>query len=162
MGIRMQASKEVMELAGEAVREVSRMLGTVIGLGTPEHDLAWTRWIDRVWDDCRSSLGQPNTRLMGLAGGVLAQVARSGERQAGEVLSLAIPALYKTWEEHTGPEARRAVLDVTGALLQGGGVSGVKLEQEWMDKMFASFLSAIAAGGEDGVMAGVIMARAAG
>ena len=34
----------------------------------------------------------PNTRLMGLSGGVLAQVARSMERQAGEVLSLAIPA----------------------------------------------------------------------
>ena len=49
---------------------------------------------------------------MGLAGEVLEQVARSGIRQGGEVLTLAIPALYNTWEEHTGPEARRAVLEV--------------------------------------------------
>jgi len=162
MGIRMQPSKEVMDLAREAVKEVSRMLGSKVGLGTPDQDLAWTRWIDRLWDDCRIGLGQPNTRLMGLAGGVLGQMARGGERQAIEVLSLAIPSLYKTWEDHTGQEARRAVVEVTGTLLQGGGVSGVKLEQEWVDKMFAVFLTVIAAGGADGVMAGVTMARAAG
>ena len=96
MGIRIQPSKEVIELAGQAVREVSRMLGTVVGLGTPEQDIAWTRWMDRLWDDCKSSLGQPSTKLMGSAGVVLGQVARSGIRQAGEVLTLAIPALYKT------------------------------------------------------------------
>ena len=99
---------------------------------------------------------------MGLAGEVLGQVARSGIRQGGEVLTLAIPALYNTWEEHTGPEARRAVLEVAGGLLLGGGVSGVRLQQEWMDKMFAVFISAIVAGEADGVIAGVTMARAAG
>jgi len=162
MGIRMQPSREVLELAGEAVREMSRMLGTVTGLATPDQEVAWSRWVDRVWDDCRVSLGQPSTRLMMVSGGVLAQVVKSGERQAGEVLSLAIPALYKTWEEHTGPDARRAVLDVTGGLLQAGCVAGVRLEKEWMDKMFTVYLSTIAAGGESGVVAGVTMARAAG
>ena len=101
---------------------------------------------------------------MVLSGGVLAQVARGGERQAGEVCSLAIPALYSVWEEHTGSTgARRAVLDVTGVLLQAGCVVGIRLDkEEWMDKMFTVYLSTIAAGGDAGVMAGVTVGRAAG
>ena len=40
-------------------------------------------------------------------------------------------------------------------------MSGVRLQQEWMDKMCAVFLSAIVAGEADGVIAGVTMASAA-
>ena len=46
--VRMQHNKEVMYLAGQAVRKVSRLVGTVIGLGTPKQDVAWTRWIRQV------------------------------------------------------------------------------------------------------------------
>jgi len=162
MGIRLQPSKEVINLSGEVVKELSKLLGTIGSLSTPEQDLAWSRWSGRVWDDCRCHLDKPNTRLMSLAGGVLAQVASSGQRQAKEMLLLALPSLFEAWEKNTGVQARGSVLEVSGYLLHACASTGLTLETELLDKMFAAFILSISAGGDDAVKASVGLSKAAG
>ena len=166
MGIRLQPSKQVVELANDAVREVSKLLGNVGGLDTPEQSLAWSRWIDAVWDDCKSGLGQPSTRLMVLSGQVLGQVVGSGRKQAGHILDLAMPTLIATWEQQTGPEARKAIMLVMGSLLEQGAHVSVEIgaDMSWLDLSFTIFLSVITRHELDGAGVGpsIDIAKAAG
>ena len=146
MGLRMQTNSKISKVGGQAVTQISKLLGSRSGLETGDTDEAWTKWWSVVWADCRQGLSQPGTRLIQSAASVLDHVVASGHRQAAVVLVQVLPVCVQLLDQDLADSARRDVLLLTGQLLASAAGHNTEVSQDTgphLDKIFAIFLANI-------------------
>jgi len=141
MGLRLQTSAKVTQLAAEAVTCISKLVWPDSG------DQVWSQWWTLVWSDCKQGLSQPGTRLMQSSATVLVSLGSSGQKQSGHLVTQFLPFILNILERTEITESvRKEVLLMSCQILSSAAKNKVNLKDEnvqLMDKFFTLCLSYI-------------------